>query len=208
VALRPLAAVLVLVLALPAAASAAPQLRVDRRCYTVGDSVRVGGSGFPANSGVGLKLSGRDYGSAVTDGRGRLRASPGIAPSISDPFQRFTLTAEGAGGVTASTHLTITRLNVKITPERVSTPNQSVTFRARGFDAGRSLYVHYITPRGYILKPRSLGRLNGPCGTRAVRAALIPGASPPSGRWRLRFDSSRRYTQKSRPQVRITVRVG
>jgi hypothetical protein len=208
VATRPLAAVLVLVLAAPAAASASPRLRVDRRCYTVGDSVRVGGSGFPANSGVGLKLSGRDYGSAVTDGSGRLRASPGIAPAISDPFHRFTLRAQGAGGVAATTHLTITRLSVKITPQQVSTPTQRVTFRARGFDAGKALYVHYITPHGHILKPRRLGHLNGPCGTLTVTAPLIPGGAPPSGRWRLRFDSFRRYTQKTRPQVRITVRVG
>jgi hypothetical protein len=208
VAARPLAAALLLTLALPAAASAAPRLRVDRRCYTVGDPVRVGGSGFPANSGVGLKLGTRDYGSAVTDGTGRLRASPGIAPAISNPFQRFTLTAQGAGGVTASTHMTISQLAVKITPGRVSAPTQTVTFRARGFDAGKALYVHYITPNRHVLKPRRLGHLNGPCGTLTVHAPLIPGAAPPSGRWRLRFDSFRRYTQRTRPQVRLTVRVG
>ena len=110
--------------------------------------------------------------------------------------------------VSYSAHGSGTRLSVKITPQQVSTPTQRVTFRARGFDAGKALYVHYITPHRHILKPRRLGHLNGPCGTLTVTAPLIPGAAPPSGRWRLRFDSLRRYTQKTRPQVRITVRVG
>jgi hypothetical protein len=203
---RPAVAALALAVALPASAGAAPRLHVDRRCYAVGDPVRIRGSGFPPNSAVGFTLLGRPYGSSVVDARGRIRAEPGLAPPIRRSSQRVTLTANSAAGK-ARTRFRITRLSVSIAPRLVAAPTDEVTFRARGFDPGRTLYVHYVTPRGNVLEPRRLGRLHGPCGTRTARAPLIPQASPPAGRWRLRFDTSRRYTKRTRPQVRLTVRV-
>jgi hypothetical protein len=204
--MRPLTAVLVASAALPAAAAAGPSLHVDHRCYTVGDPVHVSGSGFPQSSAVAFTLLGKPYGSAVTDAKGHLLAENGLAPSIGRPFRQVTLRAQSAAA-TATTKFSITRLTVSISPRRVESPTDTVTFRARGFPRGRPLYLHYITPRGNVLKPRRLGRLRQPCGTRTARAPLIDTPSPRTGHWRLQFDTRRRYSAKTRPRVRLVVRV-
>jgi hypothetical protein len=206
VLLRPLAAALVASAALPVAAAGRPSLHVDHRCYTVGDPVHVTGSGFPQSSSVAFTLLGKPYGAAVTDAKGRLLAENGIAPSIAQPFRQVRLRARSAGA-TATTRFSITRLTVAIRPRRVESPTDVVTFRARGFARGRRLYLHYITPRGHALKPRRLGRTRQPCGTRTAKAPLIDSPDPRTGRWRLQFDTHRKYSSKTRPRVRLAVRV-
>jgi hypothetical protein len=206
VPIRPLAIALAASAALPVAAAGRPNLHVDRHCYTVGDPVHVTGSGFPPSSSVAFTLLGKPYGSAVTDANGRLLAENGIAPSIGRPFRQVTLRARSAG-TTATTKFSITRLTVAIRPRLVESPTDVVTFRARGFPRGRRLYLHYITPRGNVLKPRRLGRTRRPCGTRTARAPLIGTPDPRTGRWRLQFDARRKYSSKTRPRVRLAVRV-
>jgi hypothetical protein len=206
VPLRPLVIVLAASAAVPAAAAGRPSLHVDHRCYTVGDPVHVSGSGFPQSSSVAFTLLGKPYGSAVTDAKGRLLAENGLAPAIGPRFRQVTLRAQSAGA-TATTRFSITRLTVAISPRRVESPTDTVTFRARGFPRGRRLYLHYITPRGNVLKPRRLGRLSRPCGTRTARAPLIGTPDPSTGRWRLQFDTRRKYSSRTRPRVRLVVRV-
>ena len=205
--LRSLALALAASAALPVVAQGRPNLDVDHRCYTVGDPVHVSGSGFPQSSAVAFTLLGKPYGSAVTDAKGHLLAENGLAPSIGPRrFRQVTLRAQSAGA-TASTRFSITRLTVSISPRRVESPTDTVTFRARGFPRGHSLYLHYITPRGNVLKPRRLGRLARPCGTRTARAPLIGTPDPHTGHWRLQFDTRRKYSRKTRPRVRLSVRV-
>ena len=204
--LRPLALALAASAAVPVAAAARPSLHVDRRCYTVGDPVHVSGSGFPHSSSVAFTLLGRSYGAAVTDAKGHLLAENGLAPPIGRPFRQVTLRARSAGA-TATTKFSITKLTVSISPRRVESPIDVVIFRARGFPRGRRLYLHYITPKGHVLKPRRLGRTRWPCGTRTVKAPLIDTPDPRTGRWRLQFDTHRRYSSRTRPRVRLVVRV-
>jgi len=200
--------------ALPAAAavavSSAPAatVKTDRRCYTVGQPIKLSGDAFTPGAPVAFTLDGEAYGSTTASQSGAVRAR-GRAPSIERRFRRATLTAtdQGNSGNTATTRFMITRLDVQVTPRAGGRPDRMVTFRARGFRPRSILYVHYINPRGNHVRSVRLGRLTGPCGVRAARTRLIPYDDARVGRWRLRFDTRRSYSGATRPQVRLTVRV-
>lgn len=202
-----LIAALALLLAAPASAAAAT-LDTDRSCYREGSRVRLSGEGYTPGSPIAISLRGEPYGATQADGQGRIEAI-GRAPAIRDPFESLSLRATDARDPNrqGTAVLRITKLGVAITPRRGGRPNRRVTFRARGFTERGPLYLHYLTPGGRLYDTVRLGRLKGSCGTLAVRRELIPSPRARAGRWRLRFDTERRYSARTRPQVRLAVRV-
>jgi hypothetical protein len=49
------------------------------------------------------------------------------------------------------------------------------------------------------------GRAKGPCGVLKVRARFYPGGHPRYDNYTLVFDSSKRYSKKTRPRVLLKI---
>jgi hypothetical protein len=187
----------------------AAQLKSDRPCYRVGTSMHFTGGGFTPNGSVSASLLGKEVGRASVDPAGSMSAKLD-APSIATLVRKATLTVtdEQNPAIHATVDFRITRLLVTISPRNGSKPNRRVTFHVRGFDTGRAVYVHYLTPHGSIGKTVRLARARGVCGTASAQGDLIPyGPAASPGRWGLRFDTRKKYSRKTRPQVRLEVKV-
>ena len=196
-----------LLLAAPASAAAAT-LDTDRSCFREGSRVRLSGDGFTPGSPIAITLRGEPYGATTADAQGRIEAI-GRAPAIRESFESLSLRATDARDPNrqGTAVLRVTKLDVSVTPRSGGRANRRVTFRVRGFTERGPLYLHYLTPGGRLYDSVRLGRLRGSCGTLAVRRELIPSRRARPGRWRLRFDTRKRYSARTRPQVRLAVRV-
>lgn len=199
--------VLCAALGLPAVTQAAT-ISVSRRCYAEGDRLVVRGKGFAPRAAVGFTLDGRPFGSANANLKGALEAR-GRAPRIVGERKRVTLIATDSlhPRSSARTTFSVSELAVEISPRSGGAADRFVTIRARGFRARRTLYAHYVNPRGKVVKTTALGRLLTPCGSLSARSRLIPldGARP--GGWRIQFDMRERFSRRAQPRVVLRVRV-
>lgn len=193
---------------LPAEAHAAT-LTPDHACYLEGATATLTGTAFTPQTAVALALDGRPFGSAIAGPGGELAAMAGIPELRTGNSTRVTITATDKANPAnaANASFRITSLGVSVDTSRGRKPDRRATFRARGFHVRSTLYVHYLTPGLRIYKTVTIGKLAWPCGTAAKRTRLIPSANAHAGRWRLRFDTHRSYSRKTRPQVRLAVRV-
>jgi len=193
---------------LPAEAHAAT-LASDHACYVEGTSATLTGTAFTPGAGVALALDGRPFGSAVAGPTGALSAIGGVPELQRGNSQRVTVTATDAKNPanTANASFRITSLGVAVDTASGNRPDRRATFRGRGFRVRSTLWLHYLTPAGRLYKTIKIGKLAWPCGSASRRARLIPSRNARPGRWRLRFDTRKRYSRTTRPQVRLTVRV-
>ena len=193
---------------LPAEAHAAT-LTPDHACYLEGATASLTGTAFTPGASVGLALDGRPFGSAVAGPTGSLTALGGIPQLQRGNSARVKLTATDKVNPanTATTSFRITSLGVAVDTSRGRKPDRRATFRARGFHVRSTLWLHYLTPGLRLYKTIRIGKLASPCGTASRRTRLIPSKNARPGRWRLRFDTHKRYSRKTRPQVRLAVMV-
>ncbi|HEU4976203.1 MAG TPA: hypothetical protein VFT50_14010 [Baekduia sp.] len=199
--MRRLAALIPLaILAVPAGATAA-EVHTDRHCYlqTPKTSVTVSGSGFSPNQPfvVALDDTALEGGAGAIDTLGAMRGtfSP---PSLRrrQPQRRFDISVTAAG-VTAQTSFLVTKFLAGFSPTTGDPTRMRVRFSVHGFGlvrANPNVYVHYVSPRGHLRRTVRLGHALGPCGTirRTAKRRLFP-FRPRGGKWRLQFDTSRRY---------------
>jgi hypothetical protein len=75
---------------------------------------------------------------------------------------------------------------------------------AAGFTTGKRLYAHVVR-RGYR-RNVLVGKLKGPCHTAKARRRVMPAALAP-GRYKVQFDTRRRYSPKTKVWVRFRVTV-
>lgn len=120
-----------------------------------------------------------------------------LPPAFSSPnrtLQSFTLvgldTANPAAFGTTPFQVVRFGLTTKPTPRR---PTSRVTYTARGFDAGKRVYVHFRF-RGMTRRTVSLGVAKGPCGIATRRMRALP-TKALYGPWTT-------YTNQSRRSVR------
>jgi hypothetical protein len=173
-------------------------------CYLSGEQVSLAFAGFTPNGAVSVMLDGTAIpGSATMDPAGsavapfRFGTMPGV--------KSHALTAiDGTNpALTASLSFMGTTNRVNVRPRRA---RAGARFRLRGsgFLAGACVYMH-VRGLGYKAD-RRIARTSGPCGTFTSRERIVP-ASARSGRYRVQFDASRRYSKRTTPKVVGTMTV-
>jgi hypothetical protein len=190
-------------LAVPAAASAA-SLSVSKSCYGPQEKVSFSGGGYTANGQVSLSVGGQQLGVTNANQVGEIAVSL-PAPSIKGKQRTdlFTATDQTNLALTANAPVRLTSLNVNVTPKN-GDPSKSKRIVARGFTGGKTLWAH--VRRGSNKRNVKIGKLKGACKTLDVkRKIFLPNAVP--GVYSVQFDSKRKYSSKTTPQVAFLVTV-
>lgn len=198
-----LPALATIALAAPAAAPAAT-LSVDKSCYGPGEAVKFSGGGYTAGGPVALSVGGQQLGAAAANQVGEIAATipaPGIKGKQRTDV--FTATDETNLSLVATAPVRLTSLNVKVTPKN-GDPAKAKRVVARGFTSGRTLWAH--VQRGSAKRNVKVGRLKGACHTLDVKRKLFL-ANAQAGVYSVHFDTRRRYSSKTAPQVTFLVTV-
>lgn len=205
--MKPRAALLsglaVAMLAAPAASQAAT-LTSDRPCYGPAQRVSLSGTGFTPSGQVALTAGGRQLGIEDADAAGVFSADL-VAPTIAEPerVDSFVATDQTDLAITATTPIRLTALRVDVRPKR-GDPGRVRRIKARGFTTGKTLYAH--VRRGKSRRNIRIGRLKGACRTLSVRKRILSPRAK-SGAYLVQFDSKRRYSSGTAPQVTFLVTV-
>lgn len=199
--MRRLAALVPLaLLAVPAGAQAA-EVHTDRHCYlqTAKTTVTVAGTGFSPGQPFAVALDG----TTLQGGAGAIDAQGAMQGAFSPPAvrrrdgQRRFHVSVSAAGVTARTPFTVTWFLAGFRPTSGDPAHMRVRFHVFGFGLAQpnpDVFLHYVDPLGRLRRTIRLGRAQGECGSlaRTRKRPLFP-LVPRGGRWRLQFDTSRRY---------------
>lgn len=196
---------LLVLLAAPAAAQAAPTIQPLKPCYVTAQSngvqqrenVQIAGAGFTPNSDVALAIDGAvvpGYEALKAGLSGELTAVPPVdAPFVESGRRPFTITltetANPANTVSAAAESAA--LAAWYTPDSPR-PSQKVRFRGLGFTEDKPIYAHYIR-KDKLRKTVRMARKPRACGGFRTRKRLFPMKTPRLGKWRLQFDQSKRY---------------
>jgi hypothetical protein len=190
-------------LAAPALASAAT-LTVDpvRACYLEQDRVFVLAEGYTPNGMVDFTREGNLVESVRTDAVGTFQGNlrlPGLI--MGQRPLTYVATDQADPARTAQVTLLTTAVDVRVTP-RNGPPNRLLRIRARGFRGGSTLWAHVRRVKrrgGGPVRTRTvrIGRLRGPCWTANVRKRLFRRGTA-AGRYRVQFDTFRRYKPERR----------
>jgi hypothetical protein len=196
---RPLTAAVataIVALAAPTAASAAT-LVVDpaRPCYRELQQVMLIAQGYTPNGFVDFTRDGRLVERLQADPSGTISANltlPGLLSGESPLTYVATDAADPAR--TAQTTLLTTATDVRVGPAR-GAPNRRLTIAGRGFFGGQTVWAH-VTRMGRRGGARArtvrIGRVQGACRRVRARKRLFR-RSPAPGRYRVQFDTFRRY---------------
>jgi hypothetical protein len=196
-----LSSLVALALVAPATASAA-SLSVNKQCYGPGDEVAFSGVGFTPSGPVALSVGGQQLGVGTVNPVGEFEVSL-AAPDIKGKRRTdtFTATDQTDLSVTANAPVRLTSLNVKVTPKN-GNPAKAKRIVARGFTNGKVLWAH--VRRGKAKRNVKVGKLKGACKTLDVRRKLFA-ADAKDGLYNVYFDTKRKYSSKTRPQVGFQV---
>jgi hypothetical protein len=212
--LRAAVAIASVALAAPATASAAT-ITVDprRHCYLEQDQVFLLAEGYTPNGLVDFSREGDLVESLRADPAGRIQATltlPGII--MGQRPLTYVGTDQTDPTRTAQVSLLTTAIDVRVSPE-TGPPNRRLRIRARGFKGGNTLWAHVRRVkrrRGGPVRARTVrvGRVRGPCWVANVRKRLFRRGTG-AGRYRVQFDTFRRYKPNRRIEyddlwVRVT----
>ena len=225
-----IAAALAATAAVPAEAQAPrPTLVPDQPCYSVGDLMTFGGSGYTPGGKVSLVFSGRGLGffESAADPAGRLAARLRLTEDnienllSNDEGEReidVTATDQARTGDGTPDPEAFAAARVKVSrfaigwnqTDDAMEPGRRLAFEAYGFTGftGKPLYLHYVRG-GRRVQTVRLGKLTGACG---VLKKTLPRAFPRRiarpGRWNLVFGTSRTAaTPNDALWIRIPVRI-
>jgi hypothetical protein len=214
---------LVLALAAPSAAQAAPTIAPLKPCYVTAktdtgrqrEPMQITGAGFTPNASVDLTIDGEP----VRDGSGLQADEFGNLPlpSIPAPFVRrgtrtftVTLTEQQNPANTVSVTAKSTALGVSVKPEEAR-PSDRIRFKGSGFtEPGLGIYAHYIY-KGKLRKTVRMARQpRDDCGGFEVRRRQIAVKRPGLGLWTIQFDQSADFVDpdvKPMVFVRLAIRI-
>jgi hypothetical protein len=197
---------LLVALALPASAHAAPTMEPLRPCYvTAGtakkpqsEGVVIQAQGFTADSRVALTVDGAPLEGVPelqVDASGLLRLqefpAPFVPPRVGTRDFSVTLTEVGNAANTVTSTAKATALAVGVKPRRAR-PSERIRFFGRGFTADKPVYAHY-TRNGKQIRRVRMVRRTGECGSWSVRRPQFPMAEPTEGIWVVQFDQSKKF---------------
>jgi hypothetical protein len=201
-------AVVILALALPSAASAAPSLNVvpQKRCYSSGETVNLMGSEFSPSTSVSITRDDDPVGVLNTNTAGAFNGELTLGQSRGTQQRTYTATDGTNGSITASAQITVSAVRVKVQPETGS-PGRRLTITAAGFTTGKTLWAHIV--RGKSRRHVRIGQLKRACGKLKARKRLLR-ESAPFGVYTIQFDTYRKYNPRRavRDRYTITVRPG
>lgn len=201
--LRAAVAIVSVVLAAPAAASAA-KLTVDpvSSCYRERELVQLMAEGYTPNGMVDFTRGGELIASLQANAAGQIAGDlklPGLI--MGQRPLTYVATDQTDPARTAQVTLTTTATDVRVSPDN-GPPNRRLRIRARGFEGGRTLWAHVRRAKrrsGGRVHTRTvrIGRVNGPCWKVRARRRLFRRGTA-AGRYRVQFDTFRRYKPRRR----------
>jgi hypothetical protein len=223
-AVRTAAAATIAVAAVSAAtagAASAATLAVNARCYVTSKAGRppmaVSGTGYTPGDDISIsdKTGGLDT-TTTADASGDIAvtAKAPVPLGLTKPGQKAdTITATdfpATGGQIVGT--TTTELSV-LAAEPGKTHKarglrvfgEKTTWSFSGFPVGRKIWGHY-TFAGKLIGGQAFGRAKAPCGTLKSRKIVLP-ATPHHRGYDLQVDSHKKYSKKTKPHVKITLRL-
>ncbi|MDP2712649.1 MAG: hypothetical protein Q8O56_15650 [Solirubrobacteraceae bacterium] len=174
----------------------------------------IAGSGFTPGSSVRL-------GTATTaQPQPSIFSSATVSPTGQFVHQtlppRFSQTNRTLQSFTLVAQESVNPLNVATTPFQVARfglssspaarrPSQQITYTARGFEAGKPVYIHFrfgaITRRTV-----TLGIAQGPCGTATRKMRALP-TKARYGNWTRYTNQAKRFSVNTRPAWKDGFRV-
>jgi len=177
-------------------------LSVNKQCYGPGDEVAFSGVGFTPNGPVALSVGGQQLGVGMVNPVGEFEVSL-AAPDIKGKRRTdlFTATDQTDLSLTANAPVHLTSLNVKVAPTN-GNPGKAKRIVARGFTSGKVLWAH--VQRGKNKRNVRIGKLKGACKTLDVKRKLFK-ADARDGLYSVHFDTTRKYSKKTAPQVSFQV---
>ena len=187
-----------------AAHAAAIVITPAKACYLSGETITVTGSGYTPGYAVQVALDGNSLGELAADAAGNIAANIELGTMRGAKSHALTVvdTTNAANAATASFLATTFQVTVK---PRNTRAGRRLRLRGYGFIGMANVFMHVRGAGGYKSDNR-LGRPQGPCGTFGVRRRIVrPGAA--TGNYSVQFDAVRRFSKKTRPRVRGTMRV-
>jgi hypothetical protein len=193
-------AVLFIVLAAPASASAALAVETTVPCVRYVDlgvealpTLGVMTTGWNASTPLTFTVDGQIVGTGVADNAGAYNNQGRLftPPAPKGNLQTSTLAVNGA----ASTQFRIVRLTVQV-PSRAK-PSTRVKYRMFGFQPGKRVYL--FVRRGGKTKGRfALGKPKGECGTLTKKLRYMPLRRWSTGKYEYWYTQDRKYSKATR----------
>lgn len=204
-----LAALTAVAVALIPTSAQAAVLTANKQCYREGDQrdpVVFGGGPFTPGGMVNVTFDGilLPQPLLATGGiiAGRLSNAPNIDPARQRPFT-IVATDQANPAMTGTLTRLASQLRVGVRPAG-GRPARVRRISARGFTGGGTLYAHVV--RGRSRRTVKIGRVKGACGTLTVKRRVFRRGTR-NGRYRVQFDTSRRYARTTYPSVAFRVRI-
>jgi hypothetical protein len=198
-------------LAAPAGAYAQATLTVDpvAPCYREQTTVRLPATGFTPNAPIVFTRDGRTIDDPIAaDASGALVARL-VLPGLAASQRRLTYVATDSlvPALTAQVSLLTTATDVRLSPEG-GPPHRRLEVHARGFFGGTTLYAHVVRggPRPGPARNLRVGRVQGACKRVEARKRLFRRGTAP-GKYRVQFDTFRRYKAKRSVETDFVVTV-
>jgi hypothetical protein len=212
---------LVVALAAPHAAHAAPAIAPLKPCYVTAktdtgreqEPVQISANGFTPNASVNLLLDGEPYEHGTNlqaDEFGNLPLPPIPAPFVRRGSRTFTITLTEVNNPanTVSATAKSTALGVSVKPEEAR-PSDRIRFKGSGFTEDGPIYAHY-SYKGKLRKTVRMARKPRSCGGFKVRRRQIPVRRPGLGLWTIQFDQSKEFVDPEVTPivfVRLAIRI-
>jgi hypothetical protein len=198
--------VITAVLALGTTPAEGAGLSTDRQCYRAGEPVKLSGGPFSPGGTVDVSLDGALPSWPFTANGAGAIVGQVRAPSPGQAGERaFRLAASDRRHPALSGSVTrlVSPFGVSVHPSGGS-PAARRRITARGFTSGGVLYAHVVRRRA--TRTVRIGRLEGVCGKLSARKRLLRRSSH-AGRYRIQFDTRRRYRRSTVPRATYEVRV-
>jgi hypothetical protein len=190
-------------LALPAAAHAAVKIAVPQGCVyastaDTAQTIPFNLAGMAAGAHYAVNLDGKQVANGTADASG---AASGEfdAPVLSHAEKRATVTVSD-GTTTDQQTIQLTDFDATISPSTGST-RRRVKVSLFGW-VGNIVYLHYIAP--HSKKPTRTVRIaktTGTCGHATAHVRHLFPAGARKGKWRLIFDTARKYSAKTKLRI-------
>ena len=191
--------------------AAQASLSVDEAgpCYREQSTVHLLGDGFTQNGQVVFTRDGTPIGDPIRASAAGELFPRLILPGLVSGQTRLTYVAtdQTNPALTAQVSLLVTATDVGLRPEG-GAPHRLLTINARGFFGGSTLYAHVVRTGRHPGKARNLriGRTRGSCKQVEARKRLFSKGTPP-GKYRVQFDTFRRYESKREVKTQFIVTV-
>jgi hypothetical protein len=171
--------------------------------------VHLVGGGFTQNGQVVFTRDGKPIGNPIAASAAGQLFPQLILPGLVRGQKRLTYVAtdQTDPALSAQVSLLVTATDVALRPEG-GAPHRLLTITARGFFEGSTLYAHVVRTGRRPGRARNLriGRIRGSCKQVEARRRLFSKGTAP-GRYRVQFDTFRRYKSKREIETDFIVTV-